>query len=391
MKTVLLLFFLFLSHLTFTQIKTPILILSNKNGKLIVDGLQDTIVKKGEPYKVILDEGEHIIQIVSDNETLTETVTCIGEKQRILKIGFDDNTQVQKITPDNIEKIVTNASVTLPGALSDIPSIVNKYYAFDKGDLVKFSFNLLNKKGTINFYFYSYPDDQLIYSREYAQDLEEQTIPINKRGVYRFVFSTNHIFDRNCEFIVKRIPDKKGNPDFKTNVTVKWDTTYYDVLDTKVRVYSTTNFDHTNRTVVRVNLPEETTYWVYWIGVGQESMKQMENFISQLSKGAAGLVVDPLYAFGIGLIGELPMFKSTATVNYTFADNQNSNLFMADSSYMKYIFKEGNNITTDYSKIGSIPRELNFCLWNMNSFTGHDVEIKVGAFIIKGYYVPEEN
>lgn len=390
MKIKLLLMLLCLVQTIHSQIQTPLLILSNKNGKLIADGSEVSEIKKDIPYKIQLEEGEHIIQITSNTVTLTEIVTCIGDKQKVLKMNFENVVEAKSTSEFINEKIVTNSSVSLPGIISDAPTFVNKYYAFNKGDNIKFSFNLLNKKGTINFYLYSYPDDQLIFSKEYAQGLEEQSITINKKGVYRFVFSTNHILDRDCEFLVKRIPDKSGGPDFNTNVVVKWDTTYYDVLDTQVRVYSSTNLEHNNRTTVKVNLPEKTTYWVYWIGVGQESVDQMSSFMSDIAGSAAELLVDPIYAFGIGLIGELPMFNSTATVNYVFADNANSALFFnSGENYYHYSFKKGNNVTTDYSKISTMPEELNICLWNNSILTGHDVQIKVGAFAIEGQYVPE--
>lgn len=392
LRLFLILIFLTLSLISSAQTKTPLLILSNIDGKLMVDGEEKSFIKKNEPYKINVDEGEHILQLIGSVETITEIIECVGNKQRVIKLNFVEDIKINEAITNNDEIIVSNASVSLPGAISDSPSRINKYFTFNKGDEVKFSFDLLNKKGSVNFYFYSYPDDQLIFSRENIQDLDEQTVLINKKGVYRFVFSTNHIFDRDCMFLVKRIPRENSEPNFKTNVVLKWDTTYHEVLDTKVRVYSSTNLYNPNKTVVKVNLPEGTTSWVYWIGVGQESMTQMKNFVSEFSKGAAGLTANPLYAFGIGLIGELPMFKSSATLNYNFADNANSALFLNNPEnyqYYVYTFKKGNNVTTDYSIISTIQEELNICFWNMNSFTGHDVQIKVGAFKVTGEYIPE--
>lgn len=392
MRLFIILIFLTFSLTSNAQTKTPLLILSNIDGKLMVDGEEKSFIKKNEPYKILVDEGEHIIQLIGSVETITEIIECAGEKQRVIKLIFIEDNKISEMVTNSDEIIVSNSSVNLPGAISDSPSLINKYFAFDEGDVVKFSFDLLNKKGSVNFYFYSYPDDQLIFSRENIRDLDEQKVFINKKGVYRFVFSTNHIFARDCMFLVKRKPSENSVPNFKTNVVIKWDTTYHEVLDTKVRVYSATNLDNPNKTVVKVNLPEGTTSWVYWIGVGQESMTQMENFVSDFSKGAAGLAANPLYAFGIGLIGELPMFKSSATLNYSFADNANSSLFLNNPEnyqYYVYTFKQGSNVTTDYSIISTIPEELNICLWNTSSFTGHDMQIKVGAFKVTGEYVPE--
>jgi hypothetical protein len=389
MKTTSIFYFLLLfifSNLALAQTKTPLLILSELNGKLLVDGEEVMSISKGEPAKISLDEGEHILQLKSDSETFTQTITCEGTKQKIIKFGLAKSSEP---VPAASEIIVSNANITLPGALSNQSSHVEKYYAFDSEDEVKFSFGLLNKKGTLNFYLYSYPDNQIIFSRESIQDLGEQAVKINKKGVYRFVFTTNHVFARDCQFVIKRIPRSGGNQSFKTNVVVKWDTTYQEVLDTKVRVYSTTNLDHSNKTVVNINLPPKTTYWVYWIGVGQESMEQMTKFANALSK-VSTLMVNPIQAFGVGLIKELPMFHSTATINYVFADNANTQLFVRNAQMQSYTFKSGSNVTTDYSKVEAIPREVSLCMWNNNMMVGHDVQVKVGAFIVRGKYIIQE-
>jgi hypothetical protein len=117
----------------------------------------------------------------------------------------------------------------------------------------------------------------------------------------------------------------------------------------------------------------------------------MKGFADKLSKGAAGLAVNPIYALGFGLIGSLPMFNSTATVDYRFADNMNSEMFYnGNPNYRYYTFKEGKNITTDYTIARTVSNELNLCLWNNSQLMGHDVNIKIGAFIVTPTYVPEE-
>lgn len=112
-------------------------------------------------------------------------------------------------------------------------------------------------------------------------------------------------------------------------------------------------------------------------------MDKMREFAAALSKDAKTLVTEPVIALGLGLVSKLPMFNSTATVSYRFTDNVNAASFNNGyPNYSAYNFKEGQNITTDYTIVKTIPKEVNLCMWNNSQFVGNDVMIKVGAFIV---------
>lgn len=378
----------FSSLYAFAQQKTNILVMSNRDGKLLVDAVEFSAIKANEATKVILEEGEHVIQVKTETSTQSKTISCADGKQKV--VTFELASQEAEL-PANTNKfqIVADTELDLPGSLSQ-QGWLNKYYAFDEGDEISFSLKVLNKKGTINIYFYSYPDNALVFSKQTEQEVADQIITIPKRGVYRFSFATNHIINRSAKFTVKRHLNSQTTKAFNTSVRIKYDTTYQEILNTQVRVYSINNGNNPNRTTVRINLPENTTYWVYWIGVGQESMNAMKSFAEQLSNGAAGLAGNPIYAFGFGLISKLPIFNSTATIGYRFSDHGNSQNFLLGRQYSYYTFKEGNAVTTDYSVVKTVSKDVNFCLWNNEKWNGHDVQIKVGAFIVNGTYVAEE-
>lgn len=372
---------------TFAQQKTNVLIMSNKEGKLFVDAAEFSAIKANEATKITLEEGQHIIQVKTQTETQSKTISCTDGKQKVLTFEFSSQEALAPVN-DNKFQIVADTELDLPGSLSQ-QGWLNKYYAFDEGDEILFSLKVLNKKGTINIYFYSYPDNALVYSKQTEQEVADQRITIPKRGVYRFSFATNHIINRSAKFTVKRHLSSESTQTFNTSVRIKYDTTYQEILNTQVRVHSRGNDNNPNRTTIRVNLPENTTYWVYWIGVGQESIQGMKDFADQLSKGSR-FIPNPIFAFGFGLINQLPVFNTTATIGYRFADYANSQSFLYGRPYSYFTFKEGNAVTTDYSIIKTAGKDLNFCLWNNASNLGHDVQIKVGAFIVKGTYVPEE-
>jgi hypothetical protein len=361
----------------------------NTDSKIFVDGFEHSTIKANEALKLTLDEGEHIIQAKNEKETLSKTISCTDSKQKVLTFEFG---QIEPApTVSNTELItVTKSEIQLPGSLTTKTPYTNKFYAFEKGDEISFDIKVLNKKGTLNIYFYSYPDNSLVFSKQSEQEVTNEKIIIPKRGVYRFAFATNHVFDRSAYFAVYRKPASDDAISFKTSVKIQYDTSYQEVLNSQVRVYSRRNMYNSNTTIVKVPLPENTTYWVYWIGVGQESMDKMKEFSAKLSKGAAGLAANPIYALGLGLISALPMFNSTATINYRFMDNINANNFNTNIPYSCYTFKEGNNITTDYTVTQLAPKEVNLCLWNTNAYLGHDVKIQVGAFTVRQKYVPEE-
>lgn len=383
-----LLLFAFPCISSLAQQKTNVVILSNKDGKLIVDATEYSSIKANEATKVVFDDGEHIIQVKTQTETQSKTINCTDGKQKVITFEFIAQATVAPVNSSKFQ-IVTDTELDLPGSLSQ-QGWLNKYYAFDEGDEISFSLKVLNKKGTINIYFYSYPDNALVFSKETEQEVADQEITIPKRGVYRFSFATNHIINRSAKFTIKRHLNSENAKPFNTAVRIKFDTTYQEVLNSQVRVYSMNNLYNPNRTTLRVNLPENTTYWVYWIGVDQESMNAMKSFAEDLSKGAAGLAGNPIYAFGFGLISKLPMFNSTATIGYRFSDHTNSLNFMNGRPYSYYTFKEGNAVTTDYAIVKTSNKDVNFCLWNNEKWNGHDVQITVGAFIVTSSYVMEE-
>jgi hypothetical protein len=371
------------------QQKTSVLIISNKEGKLLVDGNEQTSVRSSETAKLSLEDGDHIIQVKTASDIITKTISCSDGKQKVITFDFVLNNPPPSSTNDVSISTVADIQLDLPGTLSELRHL-EKFYTFDEGDEISFDFDIINKNGTVNIAVYSYPDKGLIYSKEKVEAIAGEKIMIPKRGVYCFVFSTNHVINRSAHFVVTRKPVSNANKNFRTAVRIKYDTTYQEIINNQVRVYSMGNPGHSNRTTVRINFPPKTTYWVYWVGVDQESMAKMKVLADKLAKGAARFV-DPIPALGLGLIAELPMFNSTATVNYRFADNVNSeNFYNGNPNYNYYNFKEGKNITTDYAVEKTMAKEMNLCLWNNSQFAGHDVFVKVGAFIVTPTIIPAD-
>lgn len=86
---------LLLTNAIFAQTKVPILIISNANGNLYIDG-EDTksSVTKDIAYKTTVSLGEHLIQVSSNGVVMSETINCTDGNQKIVRINFtSSNTQ----------------------------------------------------------------------------------------------------------------------------------------------------------------------------------------------------------------------------------------------------------------------------------------------------------
>src|SRR5262249_45427684 len=154
-----------------------------------------------------------------------------------------------------------------------------------------------------------------------------------------FVFYTNHVFDRTAHVVIKRFPSTTSIRNFNTNVQVQSDTTYQEVLNTRVHVYSTTNVDHPNRSVVKVNPPKSASYLVFWIAADEQAVDQISKMTHELANNFPGKNLNPLAALGLNIVTELPMFHSVATVSYDLTDDINASLFRNGRPYSRYKIK----------------------------------------------------
>lgn len=372
------------------QQKTSVLVISNKEGKLVVDGTEFSMIKSSETTRLTLEDGDHIIQVKTGDDIQTKTINCSDGKQKVINFEFSAVVAGSVSGGESGFSTVADIQLDLPGTLSEAKT-VQKAYSFDEGDEVSFDFDILNKNGTVNIALLSYPDKGMIYSKDKVERVNGEKIRIPKRGVYVFLFSTNHIVNRSAHFVVNRKAGPNSARNFKTNVRVIYDTTHQFVTDQQIVVHSTGN-SAGNRTVVTIILPSKTTYWVYWIGVGQESKQNMKKFATGLSEVVSKLAGgDPIVAFGMKLLPELPVFNSTSTVNYRFTDNVNATNFRNGiPNFGCYNFRNGDNVTTDYTLVTTVNREMNLCLWNNNPLWGRDVFVKVEAFIVTPHWVTEE-
>jgi len=365
-----------------TNAEASIIIVSCKSGTLLIDGNVIGQIEADDANKQTLSYGEHYLQLKTATEKINLTINVDKNTKGITKIGCSEN----ELKSQGVR--IIDKEVSLSGALgSDLEKNV---VGLDKDDEIVLSCSVLNKKGKITISLTEYNSGREIYKKEGINEIENEKIKIPTKGVYYFLLYTEALFGKNAKLIVDRIPSPNSSPSFSTTVKTIFDTTFVEVLNTVTRVYSTTNFDHPSRTTIKINLPANTTYWAYWIGVGQEAQAKMKNFTSSLSSVGKLLSTNPLIQFGMRIIPSLPMLNSTSTISYRFTDTKNGQLFANGLTYSYYTFKHAQNISTDYSLVKENFSDLVLGMNNESTLTGQDVDVRVVAFTVTPKWILQE-
>lgn len=391
------------------QNKGTVLIITNNNATIVVDGdeIGKTIAKT--PSKFEITEGEHYFQVKSIiNGTVVEKneiINIISDKQKVIKFDFEQTNSNEK--EQSHSESITSNEINVANLNFYAPVLEDEiyYYAFAPGDEIIVDIEITEKRGNLNIEISEYPNS-IKYTANNFREKHDIRLKVNKKSIYGFSVSATALIMKDCKMTIKRIPDKKETNDFNTNVRLKEqidtiyttqineiltnrDTIYQELINRKFRVYSQENLDNTFKTFVDLKIPKDTQYWIYWLGVGQESVQEMKKLAESVSE-LSSLVPNPIAALGLELITELPMLNTTATINYKFMDLDNKNLFMNSYQYSYYTFKEGHNVTSDYAKIemNNTPNNGNLYMgfWNNSDLYGRDVNLQVGAFKFNDTY-----
>ncbi len=378
-KIALLCIYTLLSFISRSQpTETSIIIVPCQSGTLLLDGTVIGEVEANDAKKCNVSFGEHYLQLKTASDKYNLTLNIDQNFKSLVKIGCEA-ASIQDKSVRLIEK-----DIALRGALSS--DVDQNMVALDAGDELIVNCSVLNKKGNATIMITDYNTKQDIFKKEQFSALENARVKIPAKGIYYYTLYTDALFGKDAKLVIDRIPSPGSRPGFNTNVKVVYDTTATEVLNTIIRVYSTTNIDHSNKSLLKINLPANTAYWTYWIGVGQQAQENMKTLISSISAAGSFFSLNPLILFGMKLLPGLPVVNAPSAVSYRFLNTVNGQLFAADRPYSYYTFKYANNITTDFSLIkGHLP-DLALALNNESSLNGENVEIRVVAFSISRRY-----
>lgn len=376
MKNILLLFTaVLLAANVSAQSDTTILFVPCKTGILVIDGIEKGTIEADDVHREQISTGEHYIQLKTVTKKYNTTIKLPGMPSGIVKIGCEE------LGPTATRIKLLDKKLTLVGIMNQ--TLEKNTIGLDAGDELIINCHLTNNKGTANISITRQETGVEIYKKDAFPALDDEHVRIPQKGIYVVTLSTNALLAREAQIVLERQPASSSDPNFKTTVNWVLDTSFVELQTTHTRVYSTTNV-RSPRTVVSVPLPPNTAYWTYWIGVDQAATQQLQDFANTLSSVGKIVSNNPLVQLGFGLIKEIPMFKNmTSTVSYHFADGLNAQLFTAGRAYRPYAFKNADNVSSDYALLRNTPTEVSFCFENQSMSMGHEVEIRVVAFIVK--------
>jgi hypothetical protein len=285
------------------------------------------------------------------------------------------------------------------------------HYAFQAGDVVVLDLENTSKtnyKVTVQEYFSKSP----LYSVEETKKLNNLKLTIPQKSVYTIVLQSLSEVSTRSHFTLTRIPGSQAMQNFSTHVAwrtvqdttwttatqkvlVKNDLKAETVIDKSFHLSSLASITSNNRSAERFKLPANTKHWVYWVGVGQESVQALQETGKALAKGAAALLTggNPLVAFGLGLLPQLPQVKSSGYISYYLFNKNNAYLFTEDEDGWKpYGVAKGQDVLSDYGKVlvSQTPKTDDGYLYlgfeNPSTITGLDLTLKVVAFIDNPVY-----
>lgn len=350
--------FLLLAHTSVAQEDAILLVISNQEVKVALDGVEKGTAKANSAFRISTTGGEHYIEaetLAGVSQNKGEIVQLEVGKQKILKLEF--STITQPLNSDIIR--VAELNFELPGLVGvaawqseneDEPyPYPEYYYAFEKGDEIILNLTMSNAKGTNVIHVSTYPDGVERYTNNAFTELTDLRIKVPERSIYRFAFTTNHAFARNAFLKVARKPTSPEAQNFNTKVTYKRTLTPVSVLEPQnffINSGSNATFmGGKSRITVPVNLPANTVEWFYRFSASREA-SDIENVKSNF--GLFGEVTKLLFNLtGVGAaINTLAVDKLTQPpgANYCdiyFLEHQYIGLFEAKTDDQWQYFTEG--------------------------------------------------
>ncbi len=290
------------------------------------------------------------------------------------------------------------------------------FYGFQKGDVAVIAIDPDKAGEAINLEVQEYTSGAVVYNSKGLKKIKDLKLTVPQKQVYKFILSTASDKAIPARLSIKRLPEKDETRHFNSNITWKtkndttWATTTEKVLvkgeltpvtliDKTFRVASMANLNP-SRVSVPFKLPANTVHWVYWIGVGQQSVEDLKNMTKLVTKGAsviASSTVSPVVGFGLGLLPSLPQVNASGNIDYYFMNKASAEKFVADvDGWKPYTFAQGTGIISDYKKVSlaETPKTTDSTLYatfrNSNTVTGLDITLKIVAFEQEKKYVTRQ-
>jgi len=314
----------------------------------------------------------------------------------LLLYGFLSTFSIISSAQDPV--VVVEKSIKIGGT-----SPATEYYGFAKGD--KLVFNLSLEKGEIKDVSITEYPGTVKFSDHSVEKIENKVILIPHDGVYKFDYYNSNLLPRNVNIKIQRIPKDESTRAFNTNIiwvdkidtvaltqqetfVIAPDTSFEEVINTKVQVPSNANQDFSNRTVFDFVLPASTLKWVYWIGTGAEGQSVFEKDGKQFSEKVPKpmLSSNPMSGLPLGL-SSLSQLKEGNMIHYYFISTGEETQKFSKNLAFKF-FKQGES-PVDFALMNYAnknPQKYFVALRNDNPTQNLEVSIKILAMIVTSKY-----
>jgi hypothetical protein len=292
------------------------------------------------------------------------------------------------------------------------------YYGFAQGDQIVLNFEEMNGKELKELDVIELPSNSKFMDYKTVKIVDKK-ISVNKKAVYKFVFSNSAMAGRICKVKIQRIPQSETTISFNTgwrwltlydtsyvaytrDSIVGYDTTYTpytkkelkkidtsftQIMEKVERVHSETNLDSPPESYINVSLPanvytpssynpyysEENICWSYFIGVGQEGKKAFDDANRSLGNtlsGAAALIP------GYGTLASLAI-KGITNISIPSVGDNVKYYFKAIVNGQTLTFDSGDGITASGRNAKYLNGGFTIKLVNDNLRNGIDVTVKV--------------
>jgi len=281
-------------------------------------------------------------------------------------------------------------------------SPATEYYGFAEGD--KVIFTLFLEKGELKDVSISEYPNNIKFAEHTIDKLDKKVIEIPRKGIYKFDYYNSYILPRTVNIKIQRIPKDQTRKTFNTNV--RWidkvdttypaqqdtyslgaDTTFEEVINTKVKINSPANTTIPDRTILEFVLPANTVKWVYWIGAGDESDKAFENDSKTFANGATKLkgTVNPLAGFALGFSSMTPLTGNG--IHYYFISTGEETQKFTNGTSFKCFKKGAANVDfalMNYANKNSMKYYL--ALRNDDATQNAEVRVKILAIVVNNAY-----
>ncbi len=388
--------FFFYSLILLSQQTGKLLIMSYQDCEIVVDGQKSIEITAATPKVIELIVGEHFIQKKCDSGN--EIVKIKANEQVILQIGKEELAK-----PENIENIIlTDQVVQIPGSLENTLITLSDqdyedsglpifHYYFQKGDEISINITKVQSKGSFNISLFSYPDSNILVSRNNFEILRDLSYQVKENGILAIYISTNYAFPRSAKLSIER---KKSSNHNSSKVVRK---VKYEAVSLqepmKLWVNSTSNETWKggkSRTHIPVQLPKNTVEWYYIFSASRseqevENNKNKLNLYSELAGALTG-ISGTVLSLGSNIISSPP---STSYCDVYLLDYDNLVKFLNKQNFTA-LNGSVENINSGKMKMTS-PTEGFYYLGfkNNSTFHGIGVAIEVVAITREYYYDTE--